>query len=455
MRTLAKKDTGKKKARQPRSRPRRPRRSRPAAATRCGRPRRRPSRRPPARRASRASARSSSPTSWCSAAGRFRETLEELRPVGRRRGRCALRERVQALEARVEQLEAARAAPRRRATPAKRPPASAAAPRPERRGSRGRPARPHHRRGERLRRAGSPHRLAADAGVERVVGVDTRPVDPALAERIDVVAADLRSAELPAAGTRGRGRHRGPQRHRPVPRAGPPARVAARRQRHRHAAAADRLRRRWRPCAPSSCAARRRSTAPSRPRRPSSPRTTPTASRCAPASSATSASSNDLVGAFARRHPAVTCTVLRLQPVVGRGLDTPVNRLLRAAGRPDGPRLSTRACSCSTPTTPSAPCAGPCCTRCAGRSTSPPTASSRSRAPLRHARRPALPIAAPLWGRWSARRAARPGSPRCPTRSGATCASGAASTPRACAASWASGPSTRRSRRSSAQRERA
>ena len=37
-----------------------------------------------------------------------------------------------------------------------------------------------------------------------------------------------------------------------------------------------------------------------------------------------------LVGAFARRHPAVTCTVLRLQPVVGRGLDTPVNRLLRA-----------------------------------------------------------------------------------------------------------------------------
>ena len=40
-------------------------------------------------------------------------------------------------------------------------------------------------------------RLAADAAVERVVGVDTRPVDPELAERIDVVAADLRSAELP------------------------------------------------------------------------------------------------------------------------------------------------------------------------------------------------------------------------------------------------------------------
>ena len=35
----------------------------------------------------------------------------------------ALRERVKELEARVEQLEAARTAPRRRTTPAKRPPA--------------------------------------------------------------------------------------------------------------------------------------------------------------------------------------------------------------------------------------------------------------------------------------------------------------------------------------------
>jgi polyhydroxyalkanoate synthesis regulator phasin len=57
------------------------------------------------------------------AAGRFRETLEELRPVAADEV-AALRERVQALEARVEQLEAARTAPRRRAAPAKRPPAS-------------------------------------------------------------------------------------------------------------------------------------------------------------------------------------------------------------------------------------------------------------------------------------------------------------------------------------------
>ena len=51
------------------------------------------------------------------AAGRFRETLEELRPV-------AAEEVVTLREARVGQLEAARTAPRRRTTPAKRPPAS-------------------------------------------------------------------------------------------------------------------------------------------------------------------------------------------------------------------------------------------------------------------------------------------------------------------------------------------
>jgi len=57
------------------------------------------------------------------AAARFRVTLEELRPAAADE-LAALRERVQALEARVEQLEAARAAPRRRTTLAKRPPAS-------------------------------------------------------------------------------------------------------------------------------------------------------------------------------------------------------------------------------------------------------------------------------------------------------------------------------------------
>ena len=36
-----------------------------------------------------------------------------------------------------------------------------------------------------------------------------------------------------------------------------------------------------------------------------------------------------LVDGFARRHPHVATTVLRLQPVVGAGLDTPVSRLVR------------------------------------------------------------------------------------------------------------------------------
>jgi UDP-glucose 4-epimerase len=37
-----------------------------------------------------------------------------------------------------------------------------------------------------------------------------------------------------------------------------------------------------------------------------------------------------LVEAFARRRPAVTCTVLRLQPMIGASLDSPIMRLFRA-----------------------------------------------------------------------------------------------------------------------------
>ena len=57
-----------------------------------------------------------------SAAGRVRETLEDLRPAGSDE-LAALRERVATLEARVQKLEAARTTTRRRTTPAKRPPA--------------------------------------------------------------------------------------------------------------------------------------------------------------------------------------------------------------------------------------------------------------------------------------------------------------------------------------------
>jgi polyhydroxyalkanoate synthesis regulator phasin len=58
-----------------------------------------------------------------SAAGRVRDTLEDLRPAGSDE-LVALRERVEALEARVQKLETARTTTRRRTTPAKRPPAS-------------------------------------------------------------------------------------------------------------------------------------------------------------------------------------------------------------------------------------------------------------------------------------------------------------------------------------------
>ena len=39
-------------------------------------------------------------------------------------------------------------------------------------------------------------RLARDPGVERVIGVDTRPLEAGLAERIDLIAADLRAPDL-------------------------------------------------------------------------------------------------------------------------------------------------------------------------------------------------------------------------------------------------------------------
>jgi polyhydroxyalkanoate synthesis regulator phasin len=60
------------------------------------------------------------------AAGRFRETLEDLRPAGSEEIR-SLRERLDALEARVAKLESTpkRAPARRRTTPAKPPPPSA------------------------------------------------------------------------------------------------------------------------------------------------------------------------------------------------------------------------------------------------------------------------------------------------------------------------------------------
>jgi UDP-glucose 4-epimerase len=104
-----------------------------------------------------------------------------------------------------------------------------------------------------------------------------------------------------------------------------------------------------------------------------------------------------LVGAFARRHPAVACTVLRLQPVVGRDLDTPVNRLVRAPVVPTvlgyDPRVQLLDADDAIGALRQAvlhPVRGAVNVAADG-------VVSLSRA-LRHARRPALPIAGPLWG---------------------------------------------------------
>ena len=42
---------------------------------------------------------------------------------------------------------------------------------------------------------------------------------------------------------------------------------------------------------------------------------------------------------FSRRHPQVTCTMLRYQPAIGPALDTQVTRYLSSPGGPDLPRL--------------------------------------------------------------------------------------------------------------------
>jgi UDP-glucose 4-epimerase len=103
------------------------------------------------------------------------------------------------------------------------------------------------------------------------------------------------------------------------------------------------------------------------------------------------------VGAFARRHPAVACAVLRLQPVVGRELDTPINRLVRAPVIPTvlgyDPRVQLLDADDAIGALCRAvrhPVRGPVNVAADG-------VVSLSRA-LRETGRTALPIAGPLWG---------------------------------------------------------
>jgi UDP-glucose 4-epimerase len=104
-----------------------------------------------------------------------------------------------------------------------------------------------------------------------------------------------------------------------------------------------------------------------------------------------------LVEAFARRHPAVTCTVLRLQPVIGAELDTPIMRLFRAPVVPRfmgfDPRLQFLHADDAVEAVAQAvrtPVRGPVNVAADG-------TVSLARA-LRRIGRPSLPIAAPLYG---------------------------------------------------------
>jgi UDP-glucose 4-epimerase len=102
------------------------------------------------------------------------------------------------------------------------------------------------------------------------------------------------------------------------------------------------------------------------------------------------------VTSFARRNPAVTCTVLRLQPVVGRTLDTPITRLFRAPVFPSvlgfDPRLqllheddsvTALAAAARTPVQGAVNVAG---------ADAVPLSTV-----LRHLRRPAVPIPQPVY----------------------------------------------------------
>jgi UDP-glucose 4-epimerase len=239
-------------------------------------------------------------------------------------------------------------------------------------------------------------RLAADPGVARVVGVDTRPVDPALAERIDVVAADLRSAELPALV---RATAVDTVVHNDIVQFPEPGRLRA----SLHDVNVIGTLQLLTVC--DGLAALRaivvRGSAAIYGSEPAAPAffTEDDADRF-PLRTRFQRDIGELerlVGAFARRHPGVVCTVLRLQPVVGRDLDTPVNRLLRAPVVPTmlgyDPRVQVLDADDAVGALRQAvlhPVGGPVNVAADG-------VVSLSRA-LRHARRPALPIAAPLWG---------------------------------------------------------
>lgn len=170
-------------------------------------------------------------------------------------------------------------------------------------------------------------RLAADPAVERVIGIDTRPLEADLAERIDLVAADLRAPDLAA---RLAGTGADVVVHVDVLQLPEPGRPAG--ALHdlnvigtlQLLTACDAL--------PDLRALVVRGSAAIYGAEPGAPAfwTEDDAGRFPRRTrfQRDVGELEDLVAGFARRHPAVRCGVLRMQPIVGRGADTAVRRWL-------------------------------------------------------------------------------------------------------------------------------
>lgn len=170
--------------------------------------------------------------------------------------------------------------------------------------------------------------LSGDPAVEKVVGLDTRAPDTALGERMTFVEADLRTPEL---GTILRAAAVDTVVHNDISQFPEPGRAA--RDLHdinvvgtlRLLAAAAAL--------PGLRTVVVRSAAAIYGSEPSAPSfITEDLARRFPLRTRFQRDIGELerlAEGFARRSPQVTCTVLRMQPVVGPTLDTPITRLLR------------------------------------------------------------------------------------------------------------------------------
>lgn len=172
-------------------------------------------------------------------------------------------------------------------------------------------------------------RLAADPGVEHVVGIDTRRPPAPLADRITFVEADLRRGELAAIL-----KVAAPQVviHHDITQFPEPGRS----RRHLHDLNVIGTLQLLAGCGdlPGLRQLVVRSSAAIYGSAPDAPAFfTEDLARSATLRTRFQrdiAELERLVDAFARRHPAVVCTTLRLQPVIGTALDTPIMTLFRA-----------------------------------------------------------------------------------------------------------------------------